>query len=308
MITLTDRQLAEIIGKEPTNDDKIYWSSQDLAQVKIALRALQMTARNETFLIDSVLPYWLYVGIIAALSPIAVALNTPNFGVLQIPANLPEGPGKGLPFHIFENADFTLVQFSSPRHLQPEQLKNILPPAVNPAKGVVIASNAPPWIIATVGLAYAKAAAWVACTQKYGAAVVAISNDKAMPLGTEIDRQKVQLVQEKAAQAAVPKRGEVWLFDDGYGEHPGVILSPESRNKRAEDVLLVPLTSSAKHAHRHLAVARAGTGLAIDSFAQCANISRVGKEQLLRGPLSVITDDLMAELMRHVRLALGDAA
>lgn len=308
MITLTDRQLAEIIGKEPSNNDKIYWSSQDLAQVKIALRALQMTARDEDFLIDSVMPYWLYLGILAALSPKTVMLNTPNFGPLQIPANASEGAGKGLPFHIFEDSEFTLVQFSSPRHLQPEQLKSIVPPAVNPTKGVVISSNAPPWIIATVGLAYAKTSAWVACTQKFGAAVVAISNDKATPLGTEIDRQKVQVVQEKATQAAVPKRGEVWLFDDGYGEHPGVILSPEIRNKRASDVLLVPLTSSVKHAHRHLAVARAGTGLAIDSFAQCSNISRVGKEQLLRGPLSVITDDLLVEVMRHVRLALGDAA
>jgi mRNA-degrading endonuclease toxin of MazEF toxin-antitoxin module len=118
----------------------------------------------------------------------------------------------------------------------------------------------------------------------------------------------VQQVLEVAARSAVPKRGEIWTFDNGYGEHPGLILSPESRNKHTDDVLLVPLTTSVKHAHRHLAVARAGTGLAVDSFAQCSNISRVAKEQLLKGPISTVTDNLLGEVIRNVRQAIGDIA
>lgn len=133
------------------------------------------------------------------------------------------------------------MQFLSPRTLQAEQLASIVPPAVNPKKGIVIASNAPYWVIGTVALSYAKAAVWVACTQKLGGAIIAMSNEKATAPGTEIDKQIVADVVQKASQAAVPRRGEIWLFDDGYGEHPGLIISPDQRNERSSDVLLEAL-------------------------------------------------------------------
>lgn len=192
--------------------------------------------------------------------------------------------------------------------LQADQLASIVPPAVNPKKGVVIASSAPYWVIGTVALAYAKAAAWVACTQKFGGAIIAMSNEKSTALGREIDKQVVADVVQKASEAAIPRRGEIWLFDDGYGEHPGLIISPDKRNECSSDVLLVPFTSSSKHAHRHLTVAPGQTGLASLSNAQYSNISRIGKEQLLKGPMGKVTDTLLDEIVRHVRLAIGDVA
>jgi mRNA-degrading endonuclease toxin of MazEF toxin-antitoxin module len=308
MLTLTGTQLAEIIGKEITSEGRVYWKYEDLPQVKIALRALRLTAADDSFLIDAVMPYWLYLAVLAALAPKKVLLNTPNFGPIAIPANTPEGTGRGLTFKTYESDQFTLVEFLSPRTLQAGQLSTIVPPAVNPNKGVMISSSAPYWVIGTVALAYAKSALWVACTQRIGGAIVAMSNDKATVLGTEIDKQIVTDVIQKASQTGVPKRGEIWLFDDGYGEHPGLIISPTARNKISNDVLLVPFTSSPAHAHRHLAVAPARTGLASGSYAQYSNISRLGREQLLKGPVSTVTDELLNEIVRHVRLAIGDAA
>lgn len=309
MVTLTDVQLAEIIGKEPSNNGRFYWESSELLPVKIALRALRLTTQDDLFTVDSVMPYWLYLGIAAALAPKLIALNTPNFGQLPIPCNKLSTTGSGLlTFNTFESEDFTLVQFSSPRNMLPDQLKNIQPPAVNVNKGVVISSNAPPWIVVTVGLAYANVSAWVACKQKIGNPVVAVSNDKAVPLGSELDPQKVQQVMDAAAQSSVPKRGEVWIFDDGYGEHPGIIMSPESRNQSCDDVLLVPLTTSLRHAHRHLWVGRGDTGLTVDCFAQCVNVSRVAREQILKGPISVVSAELIGRIVLNVRQALGDAA
>ena len=60
MITLNDLQLAEIIGKEVT-DNKVYWLPQDLPQVRIALRAFKMAHQSESFFIDAKMPYWLYL-------------------------------------------------------------------------------------------------------------------------------------------------------------------------------------------------------------------------------------------------------
>jgi len=227
---------------------------------------------------------------------------------IAIPQNTAQGSGHGLTFKIYEDDQFTLVQFLSPRTLQAEQLASIVPPAVNPNKGVVISSSAPYWVIGTVALAYAKGAAWVACTQKHGNAVVAISNNKATALGAEIDKQLVSDILLKSSQAAIPKRGEIWLFDDGYGQHPGLIISPTARNEQTNEVLLVPFTSASTHAQRHLAVAPQQTGLSNRSYAQYSNISRLGREQLLKGPMSEITPDLLNEIVRHVRLAIGDAA
>ncbi|MBS1994599.1 MAG: type II toxin-antitoxin system PemK/MazF family toxin [Cyanobacteria bacterium SZAS LIN-3] len=308
MVTLTDTNLAEMIGEDIPGDRRVYWQREDLPAVTIALRTLRLSISDDSFLIDAVMPYWLYICILAALAPKSVLLNSPNFGPIAVPQNKPEGSGRGVSFKTFEDEHFTLVQFLSPRTLPAEQLATIVPPAVNPNKGVVIASTAPYWVIGTVALAYAKSAAWVACTQKYGDAIVAVSNDKATALGTEIDRLAVSNVVQKASRAAIPKRGEIWLFDEGYGQHPCLILSPTSRNEQSNDVLMVPFTSSPTHAHRHLAVAPRQTGLSNDSYAQFSNISRLGKEQLIQGPVSEVTADLLADIVRHVRLAIGDAA
>ena len=303
MITLNDLQLAEIIGKEVT-DNKVYWLPQDLPQVRIALRAFKMAHQSESFFIDAKMPYWLYLGIMSALAPNAVTLDTPNFGACPIPQNVPAGDGRGLSFRTFEDDDYTLIQFGSPRSLSADQLADIVPPAVNPNKGVIISSNAPYWVVATVGIAYANYGLWSACTQKYGGAIVFSSRAKGTVLGAEIDKQLVQKSHEKAAQAAFPKRGEIWLFDDGYGDHPGIILSDSARNEHAYDVLLVPLTT--KQPHRHLFIARASTGPVEDSYAQCANISRIDKQQLLKGPMGCVSETVLAQVVRAVRTAIGD--
>jgi mRNA-degrading endonuclease toxin of MazEF toxin-antitoxin module len=238
--TLTDKQLAEIIGKDYSNNGRLYWNSSDLSSVIIALRALKSSTTDDSFLVDGSMPYWLYLGVAAALAPKTAYLNTPNFGPIFIPSNTPDGSGSGLTFSTYEDANYTLVQFSCPRHLQPHQM--------------------------------------------------------------------TEVIVEKAALKAVPKRGEVWLFDDGYGDHPGIILSPEDRNGSCDDVLLVPLTTSSRQAARHLLVLKVDTGLASDSFAQCTNISRIGKECLIRGPISVVTPALIGVVMTNVRRALGEVA
>lgn len=308
MVTLTDRHLAEIIGKEIPNNTRIQWLNEDLPDLKIALRALRLIAMDDSFLVDATLPYWMYLAVLAALAPKKVLLNTPNFGPVLIPQNTPSGIGSGFTFKTYESEKFTLVQFLSPRTLQPEHFSSIIPPAVNPDKGVVIASSAPYWVIGIVGLAYVKAARWLASTQRSGAAVISMSTDKSIILGTEIDRQVLDDVIQKASKAAVPKRGEIWLFDDGYGQHPGLIISPTARNESSADVLIVPFTSSQAHAHRHLALAASKTGLSTGSFAQYSNISRLGREQLLHGPMSRVSEDVLNEIVRHVRIAISDVA
>lgn len=85
MFTLTDRLLTEILCKETNPNERIFWQAEDLALVKIVMRALRLTAADDSFLIDAVIPYWLYLAILAALAPKKVLLNTPNFGPIVNP-------------------------------------------------------------------------------------------------------------------------------------------------------------------------------------------------------------------------------
>jgi mRNA-degrading endonuclease toxin of MazEF toxin-antitoxin module len=309
MVTLTDKQLAEIIGKETAVEGRISWQCDDLPEVKIALRALALTAADtdNSFFIDGVMPYWLYLTILAALSPKKVLLNTPNFGPVEIPANVPEGAGRGLVFNAYENEDFTLVQFMTPRHLSVEQLSTIVPPEVNREKGVIIASNAPFWIIGTVALAYANRVRWTACTESSRRAVVAISNDKTTQLGTKIDREVVIAAIKRAAVGPRVQRGEIWLFDFEHGEHPGLVVSLDTRNENCGDILVVPFTSSSLHAKWHLHAPSSMTGLSVLSYAQYSNLSCISKEQLKSsGPIGYATEEFMTEIVRCIRLAVGD--
>lgn len=53
-------------------------------------------------------------------------------------------------------------------------------------------------------------------------------------------------------------------------------------------------------------VPSAGTGLEKDSYAQCANITRLPKEHLIKGPLGSLPEHLLAQVIRGVRQAIGD--
>ncbi len=317
MFTINDQQIAAFIEKEPSTSGKFYFLAAEMLQVKTAVRVLDQLIKDDSYTIDirdpnRSMPYWLVLGIAAVLAPKPTSLLVPNYSQpVKIPnTNVPQGVGSGpITFSVNEGENFTLVQFSCPRYLQVDQLDTIIPPVVNPRKGVVISSNAPPWITTTVSLAYGNTARWVALTQKRGNPVIAISADRSVVVGTELDQADIAAAIQKAAEETVPKRGEIWLFEDGYGDHPGIIMSSEERNRKSLDLLIIPTTTSQAHAHRHLAISRAETGLDEDCFAAYSNISRIGKEQVLRhAPIGYARPALMEKLVQLVNESISSAA
>jgi mRNA-degrading endonuclease toxin of MazEF toxin-antitoxin module len=309
MITLTNELFAQITHKPSLPNGNIAWYPSDLPSLEIPLRTMKLVSGPDGFVIDSIMPWWLIVSIVAGLAPKPVVFNDFKRGAVLIPCNTPADDGSRLiSWKMCEERDFTLVQFSSPRTLTPEQLQEVFPPVVNKNKGVVISTNAPPWLVAVVSVAYASSVPWVANTQKDGNPVVSISNSQDKPVGSDVDGFAVFRALQTALKPSTPKRGEVWYFDDGYGIHPGIIMSPESRNAHSLDVLIVPMTSQPKHAHRHLLAPVTETGLNQESFAQYSNLSRVQKEQLTRGPMSTVSAVYMEELTRYVQSAVADVA
>ncbi len=119
--------------------------------------------------------------------------------------------------------------------------------------------------------------------------------------------------------ASEPLNGEVWWVripnqpSDPHQPRTAIIVSTNGRNKHANDVIVVPTTSSPNfkaHPHLHIRIPANEGGLARDSFAMCDRVSTIDKSLLdiSRGPLGApIHLKYRLEIIDAVRAALGDS-
>lgn len=315
MFIITDRTIAEFIETDPTPSGKYFFIPEEMPRIETAMRVMDCLVKADEYSLDlrdnRILPYWLVVGIAGKLAPKVTSLLVPNFAhPVQLPvSNRAEGTGSGpIKFSLYEGEFFTLVQFSCPRTLRTEELSSIIPPMVNTRKGVIISSHAPPWIVATVALAYREVARWVGLTQKRGKPVIAISSDPRKGVGTEIEEKDIAEAVKKAQANAIPLRGEIWIFDEGYGEHPGIIMSSEEDNRNFDDVMIMPATTKPFHAPRHVVVTPKETGLPEVSYAAYAAMTRLPRRQLVsKTAIGRATPELIAKLEKLILRTNGIA-
>lgn len=87
---------------------------------------------------------------------------------------------------------------------------------------------------------------------------------------------------------------------------PVLILSPESRNEHASDLIVVPCSSVLRGGPWHVRLSKGEGGLERSSVLLCEQITTLVKKRLdpepLGGPLAV---HRMAEVERAVLLAIG---
>lgn len=76
------------------------------------------------------------------------------------------------------------------------------------------------------------------------------------------------------------------------------------RNRLADDVIVVPLTTSLRPAPTHVLLRHSEGGLYEDSMAKCEHITTLDKTLLLRGPFS---DTVGASTMREIEKAIQRA-
>jgi mRNA-degrading endonuclease toxin of MazEF toxin-antitoxin module len=116
-----------------------------------------------------------------------------------------------------------------------------------------------------------------------------------------------------AAQTTFPRRGEIRSFQDASEVRFGVVISDDVRNEKANDVLLVPLKSTAQSAQSE-SLPTSGqplipsvlSGLSGDCRANCADITRVEKSDLLDGPVGTLPEVHLMQIVRAIRAAIGD--
>jgi mRNA interferase MazF len=104
-----------------------------------------------------------------------------------------------------------------------------------------------------------------------------------------------------------PLRGHLyWALVPGDKRRPVLVLSPNSRNERAHDVIVAPLTTTLRPAPTHVRLRLREAGVRAASVVACERITTLEREVLhpraLGGSLS---EERMIEVSKAVLRAIG---
>ena len=100
------------------------------------------------------------------------------------------------------------------------------------------------------------------------------------------------------------RRGAVhWVSLDK--RRPAIILSADSRNRAANDVVVVPCSASAHRMRWHVASRRGEAGLPEASMAKCEQITTLGKVDVEPEELGVLSKARIGEIERALLSALA---
>ena len=101
-------------------------------------------------------------------------------------------------------------------------------------------------------------------------------------------------------------RGSIfWVRLEGL-RRPAIVLSPDSRNRHAPDVIVVPCATGLSQLAWHVLLKKGEGGLPGDSMVSCERIATVRKENLLPQPLGEpLSPTRMREIEKAVISALG---
>jgi len=108
-----------------------------------------------------------------------------------------------------------------------------------------------------------------------------------------------------------PTRGEIYLVRlPGQAKdtkpRPALIVSLDVRNRLANDVIVVPISTTLRTSPTHVELPEGEGGLDRTSMAKCEQITTLDKSFLLRGPFSgTISHIKMTEIEKAIQQAIG---
>jgi len=108
-----------------------------------------------------------------------------------------------------------------------------------------------------------------------------------------------------------PKRGEIYLVNlpskpKDIKNRPALVVSLDIRNKLANDIIVVPLSTTLRPAPTHVLLQEGEGGLSKASLAKCEQVTTMDKSLLIRGPFAgKINDEKMKEIEKAIMIAIG---
>jgi mRNA-degrading endonuclease toxin of MazEF toxin-antitoxin module len=110
---------------------------------------------------------------------------------------------------------------------------------------------------------------------------------------------------------AFPARGEIYLVNipgqpGDTKSRPALIVSLDVRNRLANDVIAVPISTNLRPSPTHVKLSKGQGGLHRTSMVKCEQITCLDKSFLIRGPFSgTISSVKMAEIEIAIQRAIG---
>ena len=108
-----------------------------------------------------------------------------------------------------------------------------------------------------------------------------------------------------------PRRGEIYLVKlpgqpKDHKPRPALIVSLDVRNRLANDVVVVPISTTLRPSPTHVELPKGQGGLDRTSMAKCEQITTLDKSFLIRGPFSqTISLTKMTEVEKAIQRAVG---
>lgn len=109
------------------------------------------------------------------------------------------------------------------------------------------------------------------------------------------------------------RRGEIYLVrlpgqPHDTKDRPALVVSLDVRNRLANDVIVVPLSTTLLPAPTHVELPAGEGGLRETSMAKCEQVTTLDKSFLIRGPFAgTISLSLMEGVERAIQRAIGIA-
>ena len=107
-----------------------------------------------------------------------------------------------------------------------------------------------------------------------------------------------------------PRRGHVyWVTipdEPGRKQRPALVVSPDSRNRLASDVIVVPISSVRHNAPTHVRLRGREGGLPQPSMAKCEQVTTLRRDRLAPQPLGgTLAGARMVEVEKAILRAIG---
>ena len=108
-----------------------------------------------------------------------------------------------------------------------------------------------------------------------------------------------------------PKRGEIFLVNlpsrpRDVKNRPALVVSLDIRNKLANDIIVVPLSTNLRPSPTHVLLQEGEGGLSKASMAKCEQVTTIDNSLLIRGPFAGnIKNGKMKEIEKAIMIAIG---
>ncbi|VAX31861.1 hypothetical protein MNBD_NITROSPIRAE03-987 [hydrothermal vent metagenome] len=108
-----------------------------------------------------------------------------------------------------------------------------------------------------------------------------------------------------------PKRGEIYLVNlpskpKDVKNRPALVVSLDIRNKLANDIIVVPLSTNLRQSPTHVLLKEGDGGLSKPSMAKCEQVTTIDKALLIKGPFAgKISFKKMKETEKAIMIAIG---